>query len=550
MDRYTHATDMREAVGSQSEQHGWPELIARLVRAQQLELKGQTDPAPTAETAEATPAVRDGSSTIHPPHSAPVNKPHERSTNALPRSRGQNLVRDSLQLYLTDVSQEPLLGDEQERVITRQMALARSRYVRTLLRSDFVLRGTAHMLKLIRDGRLRFDRTVNLWVVDEVRKQALRAQIVPAIETLETILKQNALSFRTVVDRNTPRDDRQAAWSDIQQRRLQAIEVVDRVELRLQCFDPLLVRLVKHCERMLAIKDELELFEGNGHPQQDQQQRREFRRLMWLTRESPKTLAQHVRHTLSARRLYLIARHRLAVSNLRLVISVAKSYRTWGLSFQDLIQEGNIGLMRAVDKFEYQRGHKFSTYAIWWIRQGITRALAEQVRAIRLPFHLHGPFKRVQNATHQFLVEHGREPELEQLAQLTGLSLKDVACLVKLNRTPLSLDRPNEQEHEGSNLRDLLADPRHEDPLLRMTQESLRVELADALCDLGQRERDVLQLRYGLKDGRSRSLIEVGELLNVSRETVRLAEKRAFNLLRSNLDLKPLFDLANLPVEL
>jgi RNA polymerase primary sigma factor len=451
-----------------------------------------------------------------------------------------------VQLYLTDVGQLPLLSTKQELVISRALAQARTSYLRTLIQSDFVLRGTVRLLTLIQAGRLRLDRTVNLWVIDEVRKERLRARLEPSIARLETLLHANGEDFRDVVNRNTAGRERRLAWQGIQQRRARAVPIVERMELRLQCFDPLLVQLVKTCREMLELKDERELFEGTGDPEQDRQRGRDLHRLMWLTRESPRTLAQHVRRTLTARRTYLLARQRLAVANLRLVVSVAKHYRRWGLSFSDLIQEGNIGLMRAVDKFEYQRGHKFSTYALWWIRQGITRALAEQVRTIRLPFHLHGPFKRVQRASHDYLVEHGHEPTVEELADLTGLSLVDTNCLMRLSHTPLSLDSPGEPQ-SSSDLRDLLADPQQHDPLAKLAQGILKEELSDALQGLDQRERDVLQLRYGLIDGRSRSLVEVGELLNVSRETVRLAEKRAFTHLRNSPELKPLLELVNSP---
>ena len=347
-----------------------------------------------------------------------------------------------------------------------------------------------------------------------------------------------------MVSKRLPTEQRQAAWRGIVARRADAARLVAQLDLRLQCFDPLLIRLVDLCREMLAMKDDVDVFDGSGAPERDLQRRTQLFRLMACTRESPKTLARHVRRTLAARRQYLAARQFLAVSNLRLVVSIAKHYRRWGLTFQDLIQEGNVGLLRAVDKFDHGRGHRFSTYAIWWIRQSVTRALAEQGRTIRLPFHLHGPLRRVQNAVLQHLVTHGREPSPEELAQLANLTVTESHCLIRLSYSPLSLDQPT--ENADNSLREVLADPRQEDPLLQLGRKALKEEVAALLESLEQRERKVLELRYGLLDGCSRSLVEVGELMELSRESIRQIEKRAFCAIRQKPEFEPLLELVDL----
>ena len=449
---------------------------------------------------------------VHASHIPPA-VPHQTHSKSS-RNGNHKLVQDTVQLYLSNVGTQPLLGPQREKTITRELAEARELYVRRLLQSDFIMKGTVHILRSIQNGKLRLDRTINLWVVDKARKQQLREMLEPSIDAITEVLRANGTDFQTVVDRQQTSACRQAAWHTIKQRRADAVPVMKQMDLRIRCFDPLLVQLVETCQEMLELKDEVDRFEGNGHLKQDRERRQRLQQLMRATHETPATLARQVRRTLDARRRFLHARQVLAVGNLRLVVSVAKHYRNWGLSFQDLIQEGNVGLLRAVDKFEHCRGNKFSTYALWWIRQAITRALADQGRTIRLPFHLHSQFKRVQTAIHKHLVEHGCEPAPEQLAKLTGLTVEDTQCLVRLSHTPLSLDSPGEQAG-GADLRDMLPDPQQGDPIAVVLQRALKSEMAKALDQLDARQREVLQLRYGLSDGHSRSLVEVGKLMNL-----------------------------------
>jgi RNA polymerase primary sigma factor len=259
--------------------------------------------------------------------------------------------------------------------------------------------------------------------------------------------------------------------------------------------------------------------------------RKELCYLMQTTQESPATLHRRLARIDTLARQYEAAKRDLSAGNLRLVVSIAKRYRNRGLSFLDLIQEGNTGLMRAVDKFESTRGYKFSTYATWWIRQAITRAIADHSRTIRVPVHMVESMSRVRNAVRGLFQEHGGEPTLEETADAAGLSVEETDCVLRMTRQPLSLDQPV-GEHDDSYFGEFLEDHREGDPLLEMNQAMLKLRIADVLESLDYREREILRLRYGLADGYSYTLEEVGKIFSVTRERVRQIENKAVRTLQ------------------
>jgi RNA polymerase primary sigma factor len=453
---------------------------------------------------------------------------------------GDDQIEDPVRIYLMQMGEIPLLSRQQELAAAKRVKRSRTRFRHGMLATDYVLHAAISLLENIGNGKLRLDRTIEVSVINLREKRRLMRLLLPNLRTLRHLVRRNRADFAVVVNKHERLRQRREAWRRLVARRTRAVRLVEELGLRTQRLQPILGKLRHISQRMDQLKEQLaELRRGHQAIGQRSELRKELCHLMRITLETPATLRRRIARADAALRQYETAKRDLSAGNLRLVVSIAKRYRNRGLSFLDLIQEGNTGLMRAVDKFEYARGYKFSTYATWWIRQAITRAIADQGRTIRVPVHMIESMSRVRNVTRELVQKNGAEPCIEETARVAGMSVDEASCVLRMSRQPLSLDQPV-GEHEDTYFGEFLEDYREDDPLCGMNQELLRARIADVLQALDYREREIIRLRYGLADGYAYTLEEVGKIFSVTRERVRQIETKAVRALQHPVRAKQL----------
>jgi RNA polymerase primary sigma factor len=441
-------------------------------------------------------------------------------------------IDDPVRIYLMQMGEIPMLSRQEESSVAKRIDRGRRGFRDTMLASDFVLQAAIGLLESIRDNKLRLDRTIEVSVVNITEKKRLLKVLTPNLRTLHHLMLENKRDFALAINRRQPTKRRHDAWRRLLSRRVKAVRLVEEMGLRTKRLQPFLDKLRQISQRMETIVRQLA---APCRSEQDLARAAELRKelcyLMRAVQESPATLRRRLARVDRYAHEYEAAQRELSAGNLRLVVSIAKRYRNRGLSFLDLIQEGNTGLMRAVDKFEIIRGYKFSTYATWWIRQAITRAIADHGRTIRVPVHMIESMGRVRNATRDLIQQQGCEPSLEATAEAAGLSLEETQCVLRMARQPLSLDQPVSDRDETF-FGEFLQDHREDDPLLEMGQNMLKTRIANVLEGLEYREREILRLRFGLADGYAYTLEEVGKIFSVTRERVRQIEGKALRSLQ------------------
>ena len=464
------------------------------------------------------------------------------------RTGEDDQIEDPVRIYLMQMGEIPLLTRSEELAAARRIERTRARFRFNLLATDYILSSAVNLLERIRDGKLRLDRTIEVSVINVREKNRLMKVLIPNLHTLVHLLQQNRRDFAVAIDKRHRKRLRRQAWRRLVIRRNKAVRLIEELGLRTQRLQPILKKLDNISRRMNDIVEQLsELRRTADNADRRAELHKELCYLMRITLESPVTLRRRIRRTNNLRRQYESAKRELSAGNLRLVVSIAKRYRNRGMSFLDLIQEGNTGLMRAVDKFEHARGYKFSTYATWWIRQAITRAIADQSRTIRVPVHMIESMSRVRSVTRRLVQENGNSPSLEETAERAGMSADETACVMRMSRQPLSLDQPV-GDHDDTYFGEFVEDYREEDPLFDMNRELLKARIADVLEALDYREREIIRLRYGLADGYAYTLEEVGKIFSVTRERVRQIETKAVRTLQHPVRASQLSNFVERPI--
>ncbi|MEN6405914.1 MAG: sigma-70 family RNA polymerase sigma factor [Thermoguttaceae bacterium] len=438
---------------------------------------------------------------------------------------------ETVQLYLTQMSRIPLLSRREELEAARRIERSRADYRRAMLATDYVLQSAAALLAKAADGRIPLA-TVCEGVRNLAPEQRRRwAALCPNVHTLQNFGQRNLTDFLSATDRRHSPQVRRRVRRRLAYRRAKAIRLAEETPVRCEHLERFVARLGQ-LERQMSELERQRTSLGRGDDASNAAEvQKLLRRLMRVARETPKTLRRRLDRIASRREIYHRARREFSTANLRLVVSIAKRYRNRGLSFLDLIQEGNTGLLRAVDRFESAQGFKFSTYATWWIRQAISRAIAEHSRTVRVPAYMLANVDRVLSAHQRAGQQHGRRPTLEETAKAAGLTVAAASHAMKANRPTVSLNEPMSGQNEDD-LGETLPDHRYDDPLADFGRRLLKTEIHQALQSLSYREREILRLRYGLAGGCPYTLSEVGKVFSVTRERVRQLEHDALRKLQ------------------
>ena len=441
-------------------------------------------------------------------------------------------IDDPVRMYLSQMGSIPLLTRDEEIRLAKKIETTRMIFRRRCFESDYVATEAVAVLRQVDAGDLPFDRTMRISTADENHKEKIARRIPTNLVTVEKLLALNAADWEKAKDATGAAKRKLTERMSTRRRRIAAL--LEELCLRTARIIPLMRKLRSISQKLSGIEQDLRRASRAGSKRDAEDvavMEEELNGLLDLVKEDAADLATRMKSLDTVFWEYEQAKRDLSGGNLRLVVSIAKKYRNRGLGFLDIIQEGNTGLMRAVDKYEYKRGYKFSTYATWWIRQAITRAIADHARTIRIPVHMIETMTKLRNIQKQVLQQTGIEPTVEELAEQAGLSVTETRRVMKISRHPVSLDRPV-GESEDSYFGDFIEDDRQSAPSDTATQEMLTQRIEQVLKTLTYREREIIKLRYGIGDGYTYTLEEVGRIFKVTRERVRQVEAKAIRKLQ------------------
>ncbi len=444
-------------------------------------------------------------------------------------------IDDPVRMYLTQMGQIPLLTREEEIELAKRIEFTRIRFRRTLLESDYAKNMALEIVENVERGELAFDRTLQLRSSIDLGKEEVIERIPQNVRTIRVMIERNASDYGMLKRRRISAEQENEIRRRIKNRRRKGILLLEELNIQTKRIKPMMARLRAIDDEMQELVQEIEKLKRrrgrDGVGARIRELKGRLEDLEYTVMEDPERLARRVELIEKRYEAYEHAKRKLSSGNLRLVVSIAKKYRNRGLSFLDLTQGGNTGLMKAVEKYEYRRGYKFSTYATWWIRQAITRSIADQARTIRIPVHMIETMSKLRNVSKRLTQNYGREPTIEEVARDADISIEETKRVLSIARHPISLDRPI-GESGDSYFGDFVEDSSAESPVTAATHEMLKDKIEMVLNTLTYREREIIKLRYGIGNGYTYTLEEVGRIFKVTRERVRQIEAKAVRKLQ------------------